>query len=292
MAADTVTVEQVKNRWKQILDKDKQYRDISKVHIDLVERMESHPPQLELFELGEEATVTKLQQGTPLLEGQEDRLNLQYAVALFRSLLEWSGLGDAKKQFRKWGKQVTDAQIESVLRGWLKGDLEPFTQWSLSAELPQDMLYRVVQYSLLPTLHLYGEGLLPHKHVLDHWNKGYCPVCGDSAALGELREAERFRYLRCISCGADWPFKRIVCLDCGNDDHHTLHNYLIEDPKTGGKYQIDVCDECLSYIKVSNKLQPSSPAMLLLDDLSTAHLDMFAAEKGYYRGGKPEGPVQ
>lgn len=276
-----------------MIDKDKQFKDIAKVHIDLVERMEKHVPKVAPFTVEEEELLNRLRLGKPLLEEHEDRLDLRFAVSLFREMTDWAGTGDAKKQFKKWGKSLSDAEIEEVLRAWIKGNLEPFTRWSVSNGLQQDVLVVLIQYSLLPTLHAYGEALVPNKTVLaDNWKKGYCPVCGDAPTVAEIRDSERFRYLRCASCGGDWQFRRIACPTCGNDDHDRLESYFIEDPKTGGKFQIDVCEDCKSYIKVSNKLQPSSPEMLILDDLSTTHLDLFAMEKGYFKGGKPEGTVQ
>lgn len=291
--AKSDVVESVKKRWQQLMDKEKQYKDMAKVHIDLVERMEKHAPDIEPFVLEEETVLAKLRAGTPLLEGEADRIELGYAVSLFRELADWPGAGDARKQLKKWQKSQSDADIEQVLRGWIKGDPEPFTRRTFSSGLPQDVLSVILQYSLLPTLHAYGGKILPaHALLLENWQEGYCPVCGDAPALAEIRDSERFRYLRCISCGGDWPFRRIACPACGNNDHERLESYLIEDPKTGVKQQIDVCEECKSYVKVLNKLQPASPVMLILDDLSTTHLDLFAVEKGYFKGGKPDGPIQ
>lgn len=293
MAAKSTVLESVKKRWQQLIDKDKQYKDIAKVHIDLVERMEKHVPNITPFVMEEAETLAKLRVGSPLLEGKEDQVELRYAVTLFRELTDWTGTGDARKQFKKWGKELSDTEIEQVLRGWIKGDLEAFTQWSVASGLPQDVLSVIVQYSLLPTLHEYGGALIPNNaFLLENWQQGYCPVCGDTASLAEIRDSERFRYLRCTSCAADWPFKRIACPTCGNQDHEKLETYMLEEPKTGGKFQVDVCEECKSYIKASNKLQPSPPEMLLLDDLSTTHLDLFAMDNGYFKGGKPDGPVQ
>ncbi|GAX89958.1 formate dehydrogenase accessory protein FdhE [Effusibacillus lacus] len=293
MAAKSNVVESVKKRWRQLIDKDRQYKDIAKVHTDLVERMEKHVPKITPFSIEKEEVLAKLEAGTPLLEGKEDQVELRYAVALFRELTDWAGTGDARKKFKKWEKGLSDAHLEQVLRGWIKGDLEPFTRVTLGQDLPQDLLSVLIQYSLLPTLHSYGSALVPDKaFLLEKWQHGYCPFCGDTPALAEIRDTERFRYLRCTSCGGDWPFKRIACPACGNNDHEKLETFMMEDPKTGAQYQIDVCEVCKNYVKVSNKLQPSPPAMLLLDDLSTTHLDLFAVENGYYKGGKPDGTLQ
>ncbi|BCJ86374.1 formate dehydrogenase accessory protein FdhE [Effusibacillus dendaii] len=293
MAAKMSVLDQVKKRWQQLTDKEKQFKDIAKVHIDLVERMEKHAPHVTAFTMPNDEKIAKLKAKTPLMEGAEEQVDLRFAVALFRDLTDWSGTGDERKQLKKWGKSLSDQEIEKVLRGWLKGDLEPFTRWTLENRLPQDAITVLIQYSLLPTLYKHTEGLLPDKSfMLESWSEGFCPVCGDQAALGEIRDSERFRYLRCMSCGSDWPFRRIKCPVCDNHDHEKLESFLIEDEKTGGTWQVDVCEECKSYLKVSHKLQPSEPEMLILDDLSTTHLDMFAVEQGYYKGGKPDGTLQ
>lgn len=293
MADKNTVLEQVKSRWQQLIEKDKSWKEISKVHVDLIQRMEAHKLKITPISMDEDEALYRLREGQPLMGGLEEHFDLTYAVALFRDLTDWSGTGDTRKALKKWSKSLSDAEIEGVLAGWVRGDLEPFTHWTMQSGMSQNILMILIQYSLLPTLYAYGQGLMPNKTVLDdNWKKGYCPVCGDSPTLAEIRDSERFRYLRCTSCGGDWQYKRIACFNCGNEDHEKLETFFIEDPKTVGKYQIDVCHDCSSYIKVSNKLQPSRPELLLLDDLSTTHLDVFALEHGYQKGGKPDGELQ
>jgi formate dehydrogenase maturation protein FdhE len=46
---------------------------------------------------------------------------------------------------------------------------------------------------------------------------------------------------------------------------------------------IDACNRCLGYVKALTKLQGSSPAEIMLDDLASVELDVAAAEQGYKR---------
>lgn len=276
------TVRSVRNMWSKLINQNKDLRSISKVHIDLIERLEKHPPLVSGLGLSKEQIKEKLDQGIPYLEGEEDKVELNQAILHFRELCDWLGLGDARAMFRKMKKKATDEEVQRLLRAWLKGDSQTIDTLASTYELPLDILYIVLRYTLLPTLYQYVQEFEQQK-VFDNeeWMKDYCPVCGDQHGLAEFRGGERFRHLRCLSCAGDWVFWRIGCPHCHNRDHNSLSAIMIEEGNN--KYQIDLCDQCKGYVKGTNKLDKSSPAFLLLDDFATFHLDHLAMEKGYHR---------
>ena len=272
----------VKNIWGRLIDHNKDLKSISKIHIDLVERLEKIEPLVAELEVKTEELEAKLAAGTPFLEGEESNIDLQWALKHYRELSNWTGLGDARSKFKKAGKKAADFEIEQLLRAWLKGESEAIDRFASTYSLPLDVLFVIIRYSLLPTLNEYRKQF-DAKKVFNNeeWMKDYCPVCGDQHGLAEYRGSERFRHFRCLSCASDWLYWRIACPHCDNKDHETLGTLLIKETKSS--YQIDTCDNCHGYVKGINKLDPSSPMMLLLDDFATFHLDLLANEKGYYR---------
>src|SRR5262249_7288617 len=82
--------------------------------------------------------------------------------------------------------------------------------------------------------------------VPDHWNRGYCPVCGGWPALAEARGLEGSRRLRCGLCGSDWGADWLRCPFCGTDDHSRLGALVSE--ATGPTRKLDVCFACRAYL--------------------------------------------
>ncbi|WP_088034597.1 formate dehydrogenase accessory protein FdhE [Evansella clarkii] len=275
-------IRSVKNVWSRMIDKNKELKNVSKIHIDLIERLEKAEPSVAELNLSREEAEGKLKEGIPYLEGEEDKIELSSAVIQFRELSSWTGLGDSRSNFKKMGKKAEDMEIHHLLKAWLTGESMAIDQFADTFHLPLDVLFVLVRYSLLPTLHEYAKEFDQTKVFNEEaWMKDYCPVCGDQHGLAEYRGSERFRHFRCLSCAGDWVFWRIACPHCDNRDHNKLSTIFIKEEK--GSFQIDVCDECNGYVKGINKLDPSSPLFLLLDDFATFHLDMLAKEKGYFR---------
>src|SRR5262249_10102073 len=103
---------------------------------------------------------------------------------------------------------------------------------------------------------------------------------GSWPLLAESRGLEQLRYLRCGLCATAWEGSRFRCLFCGNDDHNKLGYFHVEGEEN--RYRAASCDECRGYVKVVSTLSALSPPQLLVTDLATLHLDLVAAEHGYF----------
>ena len=143
------------------------------------------------------------------------------------------------------------------------------------------LLWMLAQYALKPALHAWRRQLAPLAEGIE-WEEGYCFICGAEATLGELRENGQVMYLRCGQCGADWPFRRLRCIYCGNEDNGTLSCLYSEDQRE--KMRVEACDRCRGYLKVITSFSPTPPEMLPVEDIATLHLDYIAQERGYERG--------
>jgi FdhE protein len=146
--------------------------------------------------------------------------------------------------------------------------------------LDPDLVWTLAQNALKPALREWCRQLTPIAKGIP-WHKGTCYACGASAILGELQENDQVKHLRCGSCGADWKYRRLQCMHCGNEDHRK-QRYLFEEVQ-GDRMRVEVCDNCGGYLKVISAFTPTPPEMLPIEDLATLQLDYIAALSGYSR---------
>lgn len=147
------------------------------------------------------------------------------------------------------GSQVQASLLEFTLETLLKVALEP-----LAATLPEA--------------------------DFEGWQEGHCPVCGSRAGMAELVGEEGRRYLCCCTCFFKWPFKRLQCPYCGNDDTQTLSYFTIDE----GPTRVDTCQKCSRYIKTRDSRKGHAWIPLEVEDLTTIHLDLVASREGFERG--------
>jgi len=114
----------------------------------------------------------------------------------------------------------------------------------------------------------------------ERWRQVVCPVCGSCPAMVELREEGGKRYLHCGTCSTAWRWKRLACAYCAAADSDLLGYFMSEAEE---EYRVDVCDGCHSYIKTVDRRALTYKPDMVIEDLSTLHLDMVAREKGYVR---------
>jgi formate dehydrogenase maturation protein FdhE len=87
------------------------------------------------------------------------------------------------------------------------------------------------------------------------------------------------RLLGCALCGAEWPFGRIRCPCCFEEDPTKLPSFQ------SGTYpmvRIEACEACLRYVK-SIDLTADARAIPEVDDLVSLGMDLWAQEQGYAR---------
>ena len=115
------------------------------------------------------------------------------------------------------------------------------------------------------------------------WGKGYCPVCGQLPAMGQLirvaKDRGRERELICGCCQMRWQYKRIGCPYCDNLEQKSLK--IIEVVEESD-LRIDTCDKCKSYLKVYIN---EGNEQVALADWSTLHLDLIGEKNGFKRAG-------
>lgn len=254
-----------------------------------------------------EEARAKLETGLPLLPGLDLELDAQAAcdliLGLARSLeaidemrhgykSDMTGLSEdtradedelAPGAARRVRLAIEEAKIDIValLSHAVADDHEFIESIARDIDLDPDLVRVLARYALKPALAAWRRQLAPLAEGIQ-WEKGYCFICGSDATLGELRENGQVLHLRCGQCGADWRFRRLRCIYCGNEDHRTLSCLYSEDQRE--KMRVEACDSCRGYLKVIASFSPTPPEMLPVEDLETLHLDYIARERGYERG--------
>ena len=106
-----------------------------------------------------------------------------------------------------------------------------------------------------------------------------CPACSGKPVVGVLREEGQSarRSLVCGRCFTEWPWPRIVCPACGEDEFAKLPVYR-SDAFAGAR--IDACDSCRTYLKTID-LSKDALAIPVVDELAAVPLDLWAREQGY-----------
>ncbi len=247
-----------------------------------------------------EQVRAKLEKGLPLLHDVDLDLDVEAVRELMIKLARAVKTASKKNSWHKlrlpWvhttgapasaARQIRTAleenklDVGALLPHIAAGDNGPVTTAAQSLALDPRLVWTLAQNALKPALRAWCKQLTPLAKGIP-WQKGNCFVCGAEATLAELQENNQVKHLRCGQCGADWPFPRMVCLHCGNEDPDT-QRYLAAEGRQK-KMQVEVCDKCHGYLKVINAFTPTLPEMLTVEDLATLHLDYIAEARGYTR---------
>ena len=108
-----------------------------------------------------------------------------------------------------------------------------------------------------------------------------CPCCERAPQAGALRpDAEGARrFLVCSFCAYEWPFPRIVCPGCREQEFDLLPVFHApEFPHL----RVEACDQCKTYL-LSVDLASDPAAVPLVDDIAAVPLHLWAREQGYHR---------
>lgn len=221
-----------------------------------------------------------MERGVPLLRGKPPAIDIQAArdltIRLARRLEErLVAQATAVRVALESGRVDLPGLFALILRG------DDAALASIARDLGADsfLLLTLARNALKPAFGAWRRQLAPLAGSGNRWDKGDCFVCGAPAALAELQGKDQAKHLRCGCCGADWPYPRIRCARCGNDDHQTL-GILYQDSGLA-KARVEVCETCRGYIKVIATFEPTPPDMLPVEDLATLDLDGIAIRNGY-----------
>jgi FdhE protein len=167
--------------------------------------------------------------------------------------------------------------VEALVQAVLDGQATMIREHAADLGLDGEMLCTLLRFSLFPALRQTAAQLAPLAATA-RWQRGYCPICGSWALLGEHRGLEQTRFLRCGMCAAGWPVDRLLCPFCGSRNHEDLGYLHVEGEE---QKRVVTCEQCRGYVKVLASLAAIPPLDLMVHDLATIHLDIVAIERGY-----------
>ncbi len=162
----------------------------------------------------------------------------------------------------------------------LNDDDASFGNIALKLNTDREALAFISYNSIKPSLSLFADSVSKHINNDNPWEKGYCPVCGNTPVISSF-ESDGKRFLTCSFCWHKWTSPRLFCPFCENREAGTLHSLFSEDEQ---EYRIDVCDKCKRYIKNVDTRILSRFVYLPLEQVATFHLDIMAREKGFESG--------
>lgn len=236
------------------------------------------------IEITQDLLSVKRKEGFPLINTTDFMVDVKASEVLLRKLSELTL--EANEALAEAGQKIVDAldkgsvdtaALFSVILGEDDAYIEEVAR---NLDVDKKILAFIGYCSMRPSLSLCAEQLATYLDTATPWGKGYCPVCGSPPALSML-QGEGERSLLCSFCGHEWHTQRIYCPFCENRDQKTLHYFSSEEEKN---YRVNVCDKCKRYIKTIDTRNIDHPLHLLVEQISTLHLDMLAQKQGLESG--------
>jgi len=234
-----------------------------------------------IFPIEERLISNKIAGGLPLIDFSAGDFDVTRPLEYFMALLEIAEKR-VPGETTDLTAQIRSGEIEfkEMLLGSFFGGFEEEGEGEDDAEGSgdtYDLIDMFLEECLRPALEMvvekYGDRVAQY-----NWNEGYCPICGKEPKIGEIKQEEGMRYLFCNQCGIEWPYQRIKCPFCGNEEQQSLAYFTVEDDE---RYRVDVCNECKRYIKIVDFRESKEEANLDVEDIATLHLDILASEEGY-----------
>ena len=239
----------------------------------------------DIFSLNQSEAAQKLKEGQPLVNLQNDHFADKLPKSYFLDLLSIT-----EKTHPEVAKELRDL-VSAKESAYAELVRELFSQTPKSSDAEDgpatpkdpDEFFDLVPFFLNESLKPFFSQLaqeLKSKLENCHWNQGICPVCSRPADLSLLRDDEGKRSLFCLQCDFEWPYKRLQCPFCENEDQDKL-SYFTIDNKEQEQYRVNVCHQCQRFIKTIDTRKIDGEINLEIENLITLHLDLQADKEGF-----------
>ena len=220
-------------------------------------------------------------QGLPFLKPDDIHIDQDLFDAILKKVGKIIQSKTKKPISLALNKTGMDVRWETLL-GDLMEDSSSLKEIAQDKKIDFTLLSFLVFQSFSPFLESYAEHLKDHIKLGD-WLRGYCPFCGREPLMAKLDKETGRRWLFCSLCRTEWPFRRLECPFCGNNNQKSLRYFYSKDEEA---YRVDVCDRCKRYTKTIDARKAESLRNLFVEDLVTLLLDIVAEKEGFVsRGG-------
>ncbi len=169
----------------------------------------------------------------------------------------------------------------------LKGDLNYSRGVAAGLDVDLDLVNAIALWTLQPLL-IALRRIAENKIDVNNWLRGYCPICGSYTRTGFMEGEGRKLYFKCEICGMEWPFLRLKCPFCGNDDEKKLGFYPLND----NKFRLYICENCGEYWKVIDEELAGKSIPRELYPVWTFELDELASQLNQKRSEDEEKHVE
>lgn len=262
-----------------------EYRDILSLFQSLFAYIEGKEDATGIaFALPDGRGAKRVSSGLPLLSPKNLSVERESAASFLSGILDVmrgaSRDPSGKEELERIGRAIEakSLNLSGLFGACLSRESKVLEEAAAAIPVSAPLLTFVLEVPLKTALSLAAESVEPGS--VAGWTEGRCPVCGSRPGMDELAEEEGKRYLYCSSCAFHWPFPRIKCPHCGNQDPETLSCFSAGD----GPTRVSVCRKCRRYIKTRDSRKGNAGVPLDAEDLSTLHLDLLAAKEGFERG--------
>lgn len=260
-----------------------EYRDVLLLFRELFAHIEGREETTGIsFAPSEALRAERIAGGFPLLSPDSVRVDREMTIPFLAGVLGVmrkigrAGTEDLGKI--EQGFAAGDVGFATLFSAILSRDRKPIEETAARLGVPPSLLGFVLEIPLRTALERFAETV--DAAPLAGWTEGHCPVCGSRPGMGELVGEEGRRLLSCSACSFRWPFQRIKCPFCGNEDPETLSYFTAEN----GPIRVGVCRKCSRYLKTRDSRQGRADVPLEAEDLATLHLDLLAGREGFERG--------
>jgi FdhE protein len=228
----------------------------------------------------------RAKEGRPLIDGEKIELDRELSEELLGILCpileKYQTFTFSEIQNLMQKRKKID--FTGLTRSVLIGDPEEIKSFANQLNLNSDLL-SFLGLNLAQTLFGLFAEKFQDKVDRESWLIGNCPVCGSFPAMEKLRRDDGRRILWCGLCSTQWPYKRIMCPFCGNEDHDSLRYFFTEGDASSDKaaFRVDVCDKCKKYIKTidERKMPENETPDFSKENINTLYLDILAQRDGY-----------
>ncbi|MDK2384580.1 MAG: formate dehydrogenase accessory protein FdhE [Candidatus Korarchaeota archaeon] len=165
----------------------------------------------------------------------------------------------------------------------LKGDPNYARGVAAGLDVDLDLVNAIALWTIQPLL-IALRRITERKIDANNWLRGYCPVCGSYTRTGFMEGEGRKLHLKCEICGMEWPFLRLKCPFCDNEDEKKLGFYSLND----NKFRLYVCESCGEYWKVVDEELAGKNVPRELYPVWTFELDELASKLSKERSSEDE----
>lgn len=262
-----------------------EYRDVLSLFLSLFAYIEGKEEATGVsFPLPGPHERERVRGGLPLLAPEKLSVDREKATPFLSGILDVmrgaSREPAAIEELDRIGRALVEEALDlgGLFAACMRRERTPLEESAAVISVRAPLLTFVLEIPLKTALSLAAESVDPAT-VVD-WKESHCPVCGSRPGMEELTGEEGKRFLCCSACYFRWPFQRLKCPYCGNQDPDTLSYFIAGE----GPTRVSVCGKCSRYIKTRDSRKGNADVPLEAEDLSSLHLDLLAAKEGFERG--------